>query len=506
MVDTNFALTTLQISDKFNNMLGFKIGSVYNKNLAIRNITLMRNIGKYKMYNIPMFPEIGTVYNVYERQLNRPVIHYDKGGLMEWNNDIVSNASDPSLQDDRTWFLTTQDKNGTEKEWFSTNSGSVGLSGGSALLKRVKDNFDSFLQTKRYLPEPYNVDNYDANNISHEGYRQRYKVINVIDVATNEEISPDPGALTGFEGRYITYNERNRDNQEGWLSNSIGSVLGKESDKTTYNKSVDYVSDAVGKDNEAWASSLLNKTNRLFKERKIESIIGRYFTDKEGEPKYSRGRNLRKEKYSYSNSFETPYCRVWTIHDNYCKVKNMIRPFNDGEKSLTIEEVQANYGEGYRPFGVKQLSNMTVLQSNGFVNIAPFHDDNMNLVEESVKKCMFSIENLAWKDIEFNGQVYRGKPGDYLKKNDDGTIDILTDQLTEHPWGSVLSKSQIGPNGGRIMWFPPYNIKFSENINTQWNDNSFIGRGEKIYTYVNTERSGTLSFTMLIDHPSVIDK
>ena len=56
------------------------------------------------------------------------------------------------------------------------------------------------------------------------------------------------------------------------------------------------------------------------------------------------------------------------------------------------------------------------------------------------------------------------------------------------------------------MWFPPYNIKFNENINTQWSDNNFIGRGEKIYTYVNTERSGTLSFTMLIDHPSVVDK
>ncbi|MBQ3945178.1 MAG: hypothetical protein II670_06145 [Alphaproteobacteria bacterium] len=73
-------------------------------------------------------------------------------------------------------------------------------------------------------------------------------------------------------------------------------------------------------------------------------------------------------------------------------------------------------------------------------------------------------------------------------------------------YGPVLSKQQTGPNGGRIMWFPPYNIKFSENINTQWNDNSFIGRGEKIYTYVNTERSGTLSFTLLIDHPSVVDK
>lgn len=78
-----FNYTTLNLSDKFNSMLGFKIGSIYNKNLAIRNITLMRNIGKYRMYDIPMYPEIGTIYNVYEKEYNRPVVHYEKGGLLE---------------------------------------------------------------------------------------------------------------------------------------------------------------------------------------------------------------------------------------------------------------------------------------------------------------------------------------------------------------------------------------------------------------------------------------
>ena len=127
----------------------------------------------------------------------------------------------------------------------------------------------------------------------------------------------------------------------------------------------------------------------------------------------------------------------------------MIRPFNDGDKSLTIEEVQAAYGKGFRPFGVKQLSNMSVLKSNGFVNVAPYHDDDGKLVRESVKKCMFSIENLAWKDVQLRKMVNRNIGGEDVEL------------------GSVLSEGQIGPNGGRIMWFPPYNIKFSENINTQ---------------------------------------
>ena len=85
---------------------------------------------------------------------------------------------------------------------------------------------------------------------------------------------------------------------------------------------------------------------------------------------------------------------------------------------------------------------------------------------------MFSIENLAWKDVR--------------KENE-------------------LDKDQIGPNGGRIMWFPPYDLQFQESSQANWNETNFIGRGEPIYTYTNTKRTGSLNFTLLIDHPSIIN-
>jgi hypothetical protein len=68
-----------------------------------------------------------------------------------------------------------------------------------------------------------------------------------------------------------------------------------------------------------------------------------------------------------------------------------------------------------------------------------------------------------------------------------------------------LPVCEKGPNGGRIMWFPPYNIQFSESSNVSWETNNFIGRGEPIYTYNNTERSGNLSFSIVVDHPSYIN-
>jgi len=55
------------------------------------------------------------------------------------------------------------------------------------------------------------------------------------------------------------------------------------------------------------------------------------------------------------------------------------------------------------------------------------------------------------------------------------------------------------------MWFPPYDLTFSENNSVQWESNTFLGRPEDIYTYKNTSRSGSLSFKVIVDHPSVMN-
>jgi len=85
---------------------------------------------------------------------------------------------------------------------------------------------------------------------------------------------------------------------------------------------------------------------------------------------------------------------------------------------------------------------------------------------------MFSIENLAWADA---------------------------------PQKIGLDPCEIGPNGGRIMWFPPYDITFTDNTTANWNSEIFIGRAEPIYTYNHTERKGTLSWSIITDHPSALN-
>ena len=248
-------------------------------------------------------------------------------------------------------------------------------------------------------------------------------------------------------------------------------------------------------DSYSGASRLLRKTNQLFKEAKINSLINRFHTDAKDIDSelitaadsnfgLSRGRNLLKKKYEgkqvgdTTTGYDNPYCRVWTAHHQYSKLKDRIRPFvGDDGKPLSLSETQSNYGLLRPEEGLTRLNNYSVLGADGFVKITPTHD-NGKLVQEAdkLKNYMFSIENLAWRDV------------------------------TKNENSKALSKEQRGPNGGRIMWFPPYNLKFSENVNVNWNANSFIGRGEEIYTYTNTVRSGTLDFTLLIDHPSILNK
>jgi hypothetical protein len=117
--------------------------------------------------------------------------------------------------------------------------------------------------------------------------------------------------------------------------------------------------------------------------------------------------------------------------------------------------------------------NISPTRNPGSTNIIA---DGPNGLGGSAKKYMFSIENLAWRTSSRQGYTYDELP--------------------------VCEK---GPNGGRVMWFPPYELKFTDSSKANWTPNSFLGRPEPIYTYKDTSRSGTLSWKIIVDHPSVVN-
>ena len=249
--------------------------------------------------------------------------------------------------------------------------------------------------------------------------------------------------------------------------------------------------------------SIISKTNKFLRERKINTLISR-FHDKDNNEKssvqtatsptfgVSHGRNLLTKKAFETNTADTtngysnPYCRVWTAHHQYSKMKHLIRPFTNEGNFTPISDLQKEWFMFRGENGGARLSDRSVLNKNGMVNITPTNDGKVD-----VKRCMFSIENLAWQD------VLKDQKGSYRFTNGD------TEPHKDNE--NVLSPEQIGPNGGRIMWFPPYDLNFQETTHAQWSTNDFIGRGEPVYTYTNSKRSGTLDFTMLVDHPAVVN-
>ena len=268
-------------------------------------------------------------------------------------------------------------------------------------------------------------------------------------------------------------------------------------------------------------NSLVGKTNKWMRgvkddyiSRRFKTIISRFHTSntpadidelKAGVDNtamsnqfgLSHGRNLLKTDDEGNvisdplTPYDNPYCRVWTYHHQYNKfVQDTIRPFQyvsaeELDKIYHWDSMRTSAHDGFAS-GNARLRKYGVMYDNdgkttGLVNITPKSDGNgiKGVGGVDITHCMFSIENLAWK----------------------GMFNDYNEEMEEYG----LSIDQKGPFGGRIMWFPPYNLKFNESSNASWEPNEFIGRGEPIFTYSNTRRSGSLSFTMLIDHPSILD-
>jgi hypothetical protein len=151
----------------------------------------------------------------------------------------------------------------------------------------------------------------------------------------------------------------------------------------------------------------------------------------------------------------------------YCRVFQKDTPY------LTYADLQktdgiTNSGRGF---------TYSVFDNTYNLNIAPLRNPgSTNIIDGKVKKYMFSLENLAWRTSDKPGYTYDDLPA-----------------------------CERGPNGGRIMWFPPYNLTFSDSSTASWNPTSFLGRPEPIYTYKDTKRSGNLSWSIVVDHPAMMN-
>ena len=226
--------------------------------------------------------------------------------------------------------------------------------------------------------------------------------------------------------------------------------------------------------------SLLAKTQKLFNSEGMRNIVSvKGLAGEEASQiqtsvykgMISKGSAV-KSSDALSGKTDTPdnvFCRSWTTFNRYDSISKLVR-----KQALNTDR------NGNTVMGKEQWrlnTNGSVLQEGGMVKIAPYKTDDFTRKAANTKRYMFSIENLAWA----------GGPANRLLPIEQGPGDLVSEKF------------------GRIMWFPPYDLNFTENDTANWESTQFIGRGEPVYTYSNTERSGTLSFKIIVDHPSVVN-
>jgi len=165
---------------------------------------------------------------------------------------------------------------------------------------------------------------------------------------------------------------------------------------------------------------------------------------------------------SINNSGQKPFYRSWIR----AKKEEVVQGGEDGSLPLNYSRYDALIRHQGLILGGNRSSwsgGKSVIEETGGAHIAQSGPTD-------TKRFMFSLENLAWKDDH--------------------------DSLSPH---------EIGPNKGRIMWFPPYVESWTENSSANWTQTDILGRIEPIFTYKNSFRQTNLNFMVVTDYPEVLD-
>lgn len=219
--------------------------------------------------------------------------------------------------------------------------------------------------------------------------------------------------------------------------------------------------------------SILDDTQRLINSqpqggRRLQHVgnaidqVSKVFHD--GYKEITKGSQVYRYVGAVGQEVGTEYCRIFAKDLPYLQ-------YNDLQKVDGITTSGRRFSD-------------SVFDNTYNLNIAPNKQeggqDSTNLIggmnNGYAKKYMFSLENLAWR-------------------------------TSSTPGFSVadLAICERGPNGGRVMWFAPYGLSFTEQTSANWNSSEFLGRPEPIYTYKSTSRSGSLTWKIVVDHPSALN-
>ncbi len=170
----------------------------------------------------------------------------------------------------------------------------------------------------------------------------------------------------------------------------------------------------------------------------------------------------------------------------------------DTEEIAKIDEnIDVNY------FEYKVISDVTSLNLLDHFSF-PTKDDLYSFMYEeytmelfghapSTEMTTFNTLNELYYDLRDNydilivsDEIGKSKPSSLFFLSKFGCLIekvLFYSEITKNKMFEDLADCEKGPNGGRVMWFPPYGLSVSESVSAGWNTSEFLGRPEPIYTY-----------------------
>jgi len=295
---------------------------------------------------------------------------------------------------------------------------------------------------------------YAMNDFNDRPVRSNYYLSLLFDPIQTELLKRDRNYTEGgqLSGNltWVSSNSKNKNTDSPEFQQSLSTNFGFRKDSILgYTQEILNSLPTNGKEMRSHVGNVIDQTSRVFKE---------------GEIMMSRGSAIKYVNKFTGEESGAEYCRVWTKDRGYVNNSNLQKKnknIRENENSVLTTPYNLNIYPNSNGNGMFDNTSSNIKEGvNGFY----------------AKKYMFSIENLAWKTSNIPGFTYTDLP--YCER---------------------------GNNGGRVMWFPPYDLKVSEQNNADWESNIFLGRPEPIYTYKNAARNGSISFKVIVDHPSVLN-
>jgi hypothetical protein len=434
------------------------------------------------------------------------------GRILDSTEKILGFTIPKSYLDDDGSIFSYENKNAANIDRANAMLLNTGKGQVQSLLKNIQTNINGINEYDKpkmfrsgYAPSfKDNRGRPMVSNPSIYAFTNKDDAGNVINLVELNGTDPIPSLSYNRENLMDNYGFTSPNNQYGNGTNNIkqptfswaSEVITDTSNQTTNVKGINIVNqdfkDLTTLPSTTDKKSLLSKTQKLFNSKGMKTIVSA-----KGDMTISNGSqiqtavaangggiskgsgvlsslNFDRGTGMYSTltgrTADNTFCRAWTTFNRYESVRNLIRQRglnqSEGDKDLKILN---------NKWRLNTLGS--VLDDNGFVKIAPYKTDDLTRRATSPKKYMFSIENLAWA----------GSPAAMLLPSEQGPGDLLTGKF------------------GRIMWFPPYDLTFTETSAVNLESTNFIGRGEPVYTYNNTERTGNLTFKVIVDHPSIMN-